>query len=63
MFYEIKKNGVLLERMNPLADEKGRSKSERESDADALRRADELGADEVVTSVGRAIYSLGKSNG
>ncbi len=55
MFYELKKDGELLERLNPAADAKGRSKAEKDSDVDALKRAKELGADEVVTSTGRRV--------
>ncbi len=60
MFYEIKKGVDVVERFNPLPYPKGhklegKSKSGADADADALKRAKDLGADVVVTSDGRKV--------
>jgi hypothetical protein len=57
MFYEIKKGGETVERFNAPVSGKARTQPERESEtvAAALKRAKELGADEIVSSLGRKV--------
>lgn len=55
MFYELKKDGALLQRLNVPAGKDGKSLAGKEADVVVLEAAKKAGATEVVTSDGRKV--------